>query len=258
MRGIMDNLSIEQLKLIPWNKKFVRGPNVPLEPDPEQIPDLIKIPFIKRDRRFGLFYTWLEIIRMINHNNPLKILDAACGRGQICQVLYYYGHEVIGVDINNYFCADKKIKFIQADLNMPFPFPDNFFDVVINSTALHYLDSSNHFFSESKRVLKNGGEIIFSLPNISNLGARYYFFKTGKISEFSSAILERKNFTYPDYIFELLNYLGFRIEKISGNYPVINTKIKIFDFVFGKKFFKNNNPIFKFSNALIIKAKLLK
>lgn len=250
----MDNLSIEQLKIIPWNRKYISGEDVPPEPLPEEIPDLIKIPFIQRDKRYCLFYIWLEIIRMIDNQKSLKILDAACGRGQICQVLHFYGHDVIGADINNYFCGDDNIKFIQADLDKRFPFEDDTFDIVINSTALHYLQSSPHFFNETKRILKNNGKVIFSIPNISNLGSRYYFFKTGKISEFSSAILERKNFTYPDYIFELLKSLNFEVEKISGNVPIINFKIKIVDLIFGKVLFGDNNIISKFANTLIIKA----
>ncbi len=198
----------------------------------------------------------MEVIRSINNAKRLKILDAACGRSQICQVLNYYGHDAIGIDINNYFSADKSIKFIQSDLNTSFPFTNNSFDIVINSTALHYLKSSEHFFKETKRVLKHGGKIIFSRPNISSLANRYNFIKTGKIIEFSSALLERKNFPYPDYIFELLQYLGFSVESIMGNYPVFSTKMKLFDMVFGKFIFNTSDPIIKFSNSLIISAKI--
>lgn len=255
----MDNLSIEQLRNIPWNNKYVSGINIPPEPQPEEIPQLIKLPFIKRDPKYKLFYIWLEIIRAVNNERKLKIFDAACGRGQICQVLHYYGHEVVGADIVNYFCADPKIEFIEADLDNKFPFEDNSFDVVIISTSLICLKSSSHFFSEARRILKDNGYVIFSIPNISSLGARYYFLKTGKFSEFSTAPLERKNFTYPDYIFELLKSMNFKLEKISGDVPVINFKIRLVDFVFGKILFGNcNDRVSKFAETLIVKAQLNK
>jgi ubiquinone/menaquinone biosynthesis C-methylase UbiE len=254
----MDHLSIDQLKQVPWNSRFISGPEVPPEPLPQKIPQMIKVPFIKRDAQFGLFYTWLEIIRLVGNNRPLKILDAACGRGQIVQILKFYGQEVTGTDIVDCFCADKNIPFVQTDLDDNFPFTDNSFDVVINSTALHYLKSSEHFFSETKRVLKPNGKIIFSISNISNLGGRYYFFKTGKITEYSSSILTRRNFLYPDYIFELIKNLGFTVENKAGNVPILNFKIKLFDLLFGKFLFKTSDPVTKYSNAFIISARIKK
>jgi SAM-dependent methyltransferase len=254
----MKTLTRDQLESIPWNKKYVTGPDVPPEPDIEDIPQLIEVPFIQRDSKFILFYIWLEIVRLVGTQKPLKILDAACGRGQIVQILKFYGHEVTGTDISDCFCAEKSIPFVQADLDNDFPFPDNSFDVVINSTALHYLKSSEHFFSESKRVLKPNGRIIFSMSNISNIGGRYYFFKTGKITEYSSSILTRKNFLYPDYIFELIKSLGFTVENISGNVPILNFKMSFFDLLFGKLLFKTSDPVTKYSNAFIISAVLKK
>ncbi|MGA2408325.1 MAG: class I SAM-dependent methyltransferase [Bacteroidales bacterium] len=254
----MDHLNIDQLKQVPWNSRFISGPEVPPEPLPQKIPDMIKVPFMKRDRQFSLFYTWLEIVRLVGNNGPLKILDAACGRGQIVQILKFYGHDVTGADIVDCFCADKTIPFVQTDLDQTFPFPDNSFDAVINSTALHYLKSSEDFFSETKRVLKPNGRIIFSISNISNLGGRYYFFRTGKITEYSSSILTRKNFLYPHYIFELLKSLGFTVENISGNVPISNFRIKLFALFFGKFLFKSSDPVIKYSNAFIISAILNK
>lgn len=250
----MDKLSLEQLKQIPWNKKYISGPEVPPEPDPEEIPVLIEIPFIKRSSEYLLFYTWLEIIRLVGNEKKMKILDAACGRGQICQVLYFYGHDVTGADISSDFCADKNINFIQCDLNKTFPFETSFFDVVINSTALHCLNLSEHFFSETKRILKTYGRVIFSMPNISSLPSRYYFFKTGKFSEYSSAVLSRKNFLYPDYIYELLIKMGFRINTIKGVLPIINYKIKLFNFIFGRWMFGNTSDELKYSPVVIIEA----
>jgi SAM-dependent methyltransferase len=254
----MKTLTKDQLEAIPWNKKYITGPDVPPEPDIEDMPRLIEVPFIQRDSKYVLFYIWLEIIRLVGINKPLKILDAACGRGQIVQILKFYGHDVTGADIADCFCADKNIPFVQTDLDETFPFPDNSFDVVINSTALHYLKSSEHFFSETKRVLKPNGRIIFSISNISNLGGRYCFFRTGKITEYSSSILTRRNFLYPDYIFELIKSLGFIVENITGNVPILNLKIKLFDFLFGKFLFKTSDPINKYSNAFIISALLKK
>lgn len=249
----MDGLTIEQLKNIPWNRYYVSGPDAPPEPEPKDIPELINRPFIKRNKEYDLFYTWLEIIRCVDKERKLKILDAACGRGQICQVLSYYGHDVTGADIIDCYGADKRTsRFVQYDLNKMFPFSNDTFDVVINSTALHYLDSSEHFFSEANRILKKEGMIVFSMPNISNIAGRFYFLKTGKISEYSSAILSRKNFLYPEYIYRLIENKGFKLIKIVGVTPLISNKIKIFNTFFGRWMFDKEQEKIKYSKTIII------
>jgi hypothetical protein len=98
------------------------------------------------------------------------------------------------------------------------------------------------------------GRVIFSMPNIANLAERYYFLKTGKISEYSSAVLSRKNFLYPDYIFELLAHKGFQILSIKGVVPLIDIKIKIFNLIFGKWMFGKTKNEIKYSPTLVIEA----
>jgi SAM-dependent methyltransferase len=251
----VNKLTAEQLGKIPWNKKFITGANVPPEPEIEDIPSLLNIPFLKRDSKYGQFYTWYEIVKMVGEA-PLSVLDAACGRGQICQILKFYGHEITGADIDNCFSADEDIPFLEVDLDQDFLFVDKSFDVVINSTALLYLKSSEHFFNETKRILKPNGRIIFSITNIENIGSRYYFFKTGKFGDYSNAILSRKNFLYPDYIFKLLDSLGFKVNSIVPTVPIINYKLKIIDLFFGKILFTEfkNHEKWKYSSSLIIEA----
>ena len=251
----MDSLSLEQLKSIPWNCKYLPEGSYPPEPPVELIKEYCKTPFPKRNPEYSLFYTWFEIIKLVDDKSPKNILDAACGRGQISQTLYLKGNDVSACDVEDYFGADKNIKFSIADLNKTFPYNDNEFDYIINSTSLHYLNNSEHFFSECSRVLKKSGYIVFSIPNIQTIGSRLYFLKTGKFSEYSSAVLKRRNFLYPDYIFELLGNLNFSIEDIQGVVPVISLKIKIADLFLNKYFFKEKNLYKKYSSILVIKAK---
>lgn len=254
----MQTLTYDQLKRIPWSQKSEYGLDVPLVPNVDEICSILKTPFIKRNLKYSLFYTWYEIINAVG-KEPVEILDAACGRGQIAQILSFKGHKVTACDLHDYFCADKsKIKYKNVDLDLDWPYPANSFNIVINSTALHYLRSSEHFFYETQKVLKPNGQVIFSIPNISNLGGRYYFLKTGKIVEYSSAILDRKNFIYPAYIFELLKSLNFDIIEIRGSVPIVNLKIKCFNFLLGNKFIHFNDSLEKYASILVIKAKLTK
>ncbi|MDD5362904.1 MAG: class I SAM-dependent methyltransferase [Ignavibacteria bacterium] len=250
-------MTLEQIKSIPWNSKYLDAGEVPFEPKPEDVKNLLEIPFMKRDKNLVLFYCWNEIIDMIT-GSDCRVLDTACGRGQVAQVLHYYGHEVSACDIDNIFNADSGIKFIKSDLNDRFPYEDNIFDYVINCTALHYLKDTEHYFKECRRVLKHNGDVVFTIPNIESLGNRLYFLKTGILSEYSSAVLSRRNFIYPAYLYALLEELNFKVTDVKGVVPIATKKIKTVNLILGKTLFGDKNEYIKYSPILVIKARLSK
>ena len=113
----MKDLTDQQLELIPWNRKFAIGPDVPSEPSIVEIPILLSIPFLHRDIKFSLFYTWSEIVKMVGEGT-YSVLDTGCGRGQLCQILKFHGHAITGSDIDNIFCADKNIPFVHPNFHI--------------------------------------------------------------------------------------------------------------------------------------------
>jgi len=253
------NFSYNDLATIPWNQKYSEEGEYPPEPKISEMKKFMDIPFEKRDKKFSLFYTWLEIFRLVDAEDVKKVvLDTACGRGQLSQMFFLSGQRVFACDIDNCFVADGSIDFQTADLNTKFPYSDSFFDVVVNSTALHYLNNSEHYFLECKRVLKNGGEVIFSIPNILTYAERINFLRKGYFSEYGDGYLVRKNFIYPGYIFNLLKHLNFEIIRIQGVVPIVNYKIKLINYISWIFMDSKIDEIIKYSNVLIIKAKLNK
>lgn len=252
----MDTLDLEQLALVPWFSKE-RLPDAPSEPPVDKIKEYVRVPFMKRNRNYPLFYSWVEIVKSVP-SPPLVILDAACGRGIIAQVLFLKGHRVYACDIQNYFCGDKEIDFKLVDLNRDFPYPDNFFDIVINCEGLEYLESSIHFLKETARVLKNNGHLLISVPHISSLVGRYNFFKSGILTGYETALFERRNIIYLPLLQELFNETGFRIVHIKGNVPQITKKARLFHALLGRILFPGQNDALKFAHSLIIDAELKK
>lgn len=253
----MRRLTTEQIESIPWNSKYVKGEGVPREPLSSEVKSLLEIPFVKRNSEYALFYCWNEIIEMIPESKS-KILDTACGRGQIAQVLHYYGHEMHACDKEEIFGGSNEIIFRKTDLNERFPYDDSVFDYVLNSTALHYLKDIEHYFTESKRILKPGGYAVFSIPNIGSYSNRFNFLKTGRIPEYSSSILNRRSFIYPDYLFKLLESMNFTVEEIRGVVPNISIKIRLIDFFFGRIICGDKSDYEKYSPILVIKVKVKK
>jgi len=252
----MDTLTIDQLKKVPWNGT-VNG--ITYEPPFHEMGRMVNIPFKKRDRRFPLFYCWAEIIKSISGENQ-QILDACCGRGMISQVLLFKGYKVSACDLNDYFMGDKnKIDFRQIDLNGSMPYLDNSFNYVINCEGLQYLNGITHFLKESGRILKNGGHLILSIPNIHSIAGRLLFLRNGRLAGYH-VNTERIHWQiiYMPYLVELLKAAGFRILKIKGNIPDLRYKTRIFNIIFGRYLFEKDNDVVKFTHSIIIDTQINK
>jgi SAM-dependent methyltransferase len=252
----MDTLTLEQLEKVPWNKKYVQGAHVPKEPDISQIHEVIKVPFVKRNQEFNLFYSWFEITKMAGNKNMI-VLDTCCGRGQIAEILHLKGNKVFGCDIGDHFCAEKKdIEFKLTDLNNPFPYNNNSFDVIINCEGLEHLNDSEHYISECRRILKPGGRLIVSVPNIHSVSSQISFFRKGTLMSYNVCLPSRKNIIYLPLFKAQLEKYHFSIINISGNVPTGKKLIKLFSLLTKPYSAHKENPYIRFAHSLIIESKL--
>ena len=218
----MNTLSLEQLQKVPWNG-IVN--NIRYEPAVEEIPRYLEIPFKKR-KEFPLFYSWFEIIKSIPGNFH-RILDFACGGGQIAQILYFKGHKVSACDTNDYFRADKNVIAFRSpvDGNNIYPYPDNSFDTVICCEAFQYFDGMLHFIRESHRILKQGGRLVISIPNIHSIAGKLGFLIKDELSSYHGKG-ERygAQVLYLQSLKQRIEQEKFVILEIKGNIPLLSFK----------------------------------
>lgn len=99
-----------------------------------------------------------------------KVLDAGCAAGWYTKWLLDKGADVISVDFSpNMIEMTKKrvgnrAKIIRADLNDTLDFIESkSLDIVLSSLTLHYLKSWDTVMSEFNRILKDEGQLIFSV-----------------------------------------------------------------------------------------------
>ena len=96
-----------------------------------------------------------------------KVLDLCCGSGQATQVLVQYSQDVTGLDASPLSLKRAQQNVPQAEYVEAFaeamPFPDNHFDLVHTSVALHemQLEQRRQILKEVYRVLKPSG--VFTL-----------------------------------------------------------------------------------------------
>lgn len=103
----------------------------------------------------------------IESGHNLKILDVGCGSGRGMEEFKKYG-EVFGFDISPEaldFCRQRGLKNVQlADLNQKLPYDDNSFDLVVALDVLEHVEKDVFALSEIKRILKENGRFLLSVP----------------------------------------------------------------------------------------------
>lgn len=68
----------------------------------------------------------------------------------------------------------------------PYPYEDCSFDMVVAMEVIEHLERPFDFFKELTRILKTGGTIILTTPNVESEESRRMFFETGNLAFFES------------------------------------------------------------------------
>jgi 2-polyprenyl-3-methyl-5-hydroxy-6-metoxy-1,4-benzoquinol methylase len=110
---------------------------------------------LKAERR-----RYLRAIEQIEICHGMRILDAGCASGTLKDVLPPYV-EYIGIDI-----IPRSPATICADVSKGIPLREDSIDVIFALELLEHLVDPYNFLRESVRVLRNGGHLIVSIPNV--------------------------------------------------------------------------------------------
>ncbi|PYX49693.1 MAG: hypothetical protein DMG76_36655 [Acidobacteria bacterium] len=109
-----------------------------------------------------------------------KVLDAPCGStAALTLALRDRGFDAIGADIDPEAAIALGNGFVEANLDGAFPWPDQTFDLVISTEGIEHLENHYLFLREVNRVLKPGGTLILTTPNITALRSRVRFLGSG-------------------------------------------------------------------------------
>lgn len=156
-------------------------------------------------------------------NDCKKVLDIPSGVGAFTQRMLNLGKEVYSADIENILMVENP-RFSQADMNQRLPYSDDFFCSVACIDGIEHLERPFDFVRECYRVLKIGGNLVISTPNITALRSRWRWMLTGHhnkcktpLDETNPTPLHHINmFSFPRLRY-VLHSNGFRIDRITTN-----------------------------------------
>ena len=125
-------------------------------------------------------------LRHMRPERPQAVLDVGAGQGALAQQLQKAGFAVSACDSAPENFRVPGIECLGVDLAGALPYADSRFDAVIAVELTEHLLDHATFFSECARLLKPGGKLFLSTPNILSLKSRLRFLLTGYHYSFDS------------------------------------------------------------------------
>jgi len=124
------------------------------------------VPDVLKDRNLYVVKRSLLARDLILETNPKTVLDIGCRAGIILSLLNK-NIEMHGVDlIERIECVPDYVHYKQADVSRGVPYGDDMFDVVNGSEIIEHVTDTALFLSECFRILKKGGRLVLSTPNL--------------------------------------------------------------------------------------------
>lgn len=193
-----------------------------------------------------------------------KVLMLGCGTGEESLMLNEFGAtDIVGIDLSEESIRLAKesypnCEFVTGDMHK-LPFEDGSFDYVYSSLAIHYSGTPEEVYKEIYRVLKSGGELLFSVGHplrwaceeievdgvkcrgighaIDNESDKVFgkyntfmkhdhYFNNGEVLSFYVGS--------PSYIFKLLKKVGFTVEDFTEG--ICTDECKNIDYNYWKKY----------------------
>jgi ubiquinone/menaquinone biosynthesis C-methylase UbiE len=113
-----------------------------------------------------------------------QLLDVPAGEGALAERLIAAGFEVTCCDLYPEIFRLSGVRITQGDLNGELPFTDQSFDYLTCLEGLEHIENPQQAIREFARMLRPGGTVIVSIPNILNIEERFKWLLYGYTSHF--------------------------------------------------------------------------
>ena len=117
-----------------------------------------------------------KLLGLLESETTGRVLDVGCAGGELAALLATRGWRVHGADIEPALVDAARGRGLDArvvDLDRaPLPWPDAAFDAVVAAEVIEHVVDTDHLLAEIARVLRPGGALVVSTPNLASLENR--------------------------------------------------------------------------------------
>lgn len=122
-------------------------------------------------------------LEMLEHGGRVpaetRVADIGAGMGALSRRLSDAGYRVTACDLFPEFFRVPEVECLRVDDDGHLPYADGSLDVAFGVELVEHMENPGRFFKEAARVLKPGGDLIITTPNILSLKSRLGFLFTG-------------------------------------------------------------------------------
>ncbi len=155
-----------------------------------------------------------------------RVLDVACGRGQLSRFLAESGARVLSADFSSQAIAEARRRLIAAARParllaadaQRLPIRDGSVDLVVSCETIEHLGSPRTALAEFARVLAPHGRLILTFPSHLNLVGlhRLYLAARGRPYDSGAGAQPIERWLFAPLVLQRLRGLGFRIACREG------------------------------------------
>jgi SAM-dependent methyltransferase len=161
---------------------------------------------------------------------PASVVDLAAGEGAFSMRLRDLGHDVRAVDVSSDHWKVPDIPVAIADLDTEFAASLSSevgkFDAAVAIEIIEHLENPFRFVRECAKILKPGGLLFLTTPNVEAMNSRLMFLYTGRLNGFGAYETVRPAHITPIFKWKLdmmLAEAGFAIVSESYNRVAFGT-----------------------------------
>lgn len=198
---------------------------------------------------FNAYYERPEMIRLAGDVAGLEVLDAGCGSGPLTEALLAKRAVVSAFDLSPAMVELARRRLGEAaelrvaDLGAPLPYPDDRFDLVISSLALHYVKDWASALAELRRVLRPGGRLLVSIIHPTVYAVVYPDADYFALTQYSEDYDYGDQTVWMTYwhrpLQDVINSFidaGFRIKRVTEPPPAADTPAELLPTADGRSF----------------------
>lgn len=118
---------------------------------------------------------WRMMLKWLDPKKGERVLDIACGAGELSLKIADRGCEVYGIDMSEEAIQSARRLADRAKMKCGFkigdaehlPYPDGYFDKVVCSSSLEHFKNDAKALDEMRRVLKQDGRLILTVDSLT-------------------------------------------------------------------------------------------